>query len=501
MRNQKMTVSRNGTDVGTATEATPMSLGSAEPGARPVSRDAVSGTLRLIDFCAICASGAIAYWIWLTDELALDWTTYGVIALFGALLAVNVIHIGHGYSWETLCSITSSLRRTALGWAAVIGVLVLLAFLTKTSEHFSRAWLLLWCALSTATLCVSRVIVYFSILDWKSQGRLRRNIAVVGLGPIGQRLISWLIDHPDQEYRVVGAFDDRLARSPHYCWEVPLLGNVDALLEYLRRHPVDMVVVALPLSAEERLCQIFHKLKAAPVDVRLCPDAIGFRLGQVTTTEIGDVSLLNVANRPLAGWRGSVKNIEDRILASLILLMIAPLMAFIALAIKLDSPGPVLFRQKRYGFNNQLIDVFKFRTMYHDRRDEEAEQLTRRNDPRVTRVGAFLRKTSLDELPQFFNVLRGEMSIVGPRPHACKAKAGGVLYQQAVEQYESRHRVKPGITGWAQINGWRGETETVEQIRKRVEHDLAYIENWSVGFDLKIILRTALTGFSDHRAY
>jgi exopolysaccharide biosynthesis polyprenyl glycosylphosphotransferase len=185
----------------------------------------------------------------------------------------------------------------------------------------------------------------------------------------------------------------------------------------------------------------------------------------------------------------------------MILTLISPLLLFIALLIRLDSPGPVLFRQKRYGLNNRLIEVLKFRTMYHEARDENAEQLTRRNDPRVTRVGAFLRRTSMDELPQFLNVLRGEMSIVGPRPHALAAKAGRLLYQDAVRYYDSRHRMKPGITGWAQVNGWRGETDTVEQIRKRVEHDLYYIENWSIRLDLKIIIRTVLGGFTGRHAY
>jgi len=169
--------------------------------------------------------------------------------------------------------------------------------------------------------------------------------------------------------------------------------------------------------------------------------------------------------------------------------------------IKLDSPGPIFFKQKRYGFNNELIEVWKFRSMYHHATDKNAEQLTRKNDPRVTRLGAFLRRTSLDELPQFINVLRGEMSIVGPRPHALSAKAGRVLYQEAIKYYDARHRVKPGITGWAQVNGWRGETETIEQIQKRVEFDLYYIENWSVWFDLKIIVRTILGGFTGRHAY
>ena len=173
----------------------------------------------------------------------------------------------------------------------------------------------------------------------------------------------------------------------------------------------------------------------------------------------------------------------------------------IAAAIKLDSPGPVLFRQRRYGLNNEMIEVFKFRTMRADATDRNAERLTARNDPRVTRVGAFLRRTSLDELPQFLNVLRGDMSVVGPRPHATAAKAGGLLYPEAVRGYHARHRVKPGITGWAQVNGWRGETETVEQIARRVECDLYYIEHWTVAFDLWIVLRTVFGGFAGRNAY
>ena len=485
----------------TASTLLPAKILAAEPPATPVSTSLARGLMRLSDFCLVVASGALSHWIWLADMPSLGWPTYILVALFGALLAVNMMHFDGAYRWRVLCSITDSVRRAFLGWAIVVAVLVLLAFLTKTSDQFSRAWLVLWCALSAGTMCVSRVVLYFSILDWKSQGRLRRNIAIVGIGPTGQRLTDWIVNNPGHDFSVVGLFDDRTERSPHYCWGVPRRGNVDDLIRFVRTHQTDMVVVTLPLSAEERLAEIFGKLKTLPVDVRLCPDAISFRLENAQISHLGPLPLINVVDRPLSGWRWPLKNFEDRLLACLILLLAGPLMLFIALAIRLDSPGPVIFRQKRYGFNNQLIDVFKFRTMYHEQRDENAEQLTRKDDPRVTRIGAFLRKTSLDELPQFFNVLRGEMSIVGPRPHACRAKAGGLLYQEAVEEYAARHRVKPGITGWAQINGWRGETETIEQIRKRVEHDLAYIDNWSVGFDLKIILRTALTGFTDRRAY
>ena len=196
-----------------------------------------------------------------------------------------------------------------------------------------------------------------------------------------------------------------------------------------------------------------------------------------------------------------MKTIEDRVLATFMLVALLPLLAIIAVAIKLDSRGPVLFKQRRYGFNDNLIQVVKFRTMHTDMVDADAERLTTKGDDRVTRVGRLLRATSLDELPQLLNVLAGDMSLVGPRPHALAAKAGGKPYEQAVQHYASRHRVKPGITGWAQVNGWRGETDTVEKLRKRVEHDLYYIDNWSIWLDLLIIARTAAVPFGDRNAY
>ena len=259
--------------------------------------------------------------------------------------------------------------------------------------------------------------------------------------------------------------------------------------------------MALPSTADHSLVETLNKLSLVPVDVRLCPGEFAMRLGTVQASHIGGHTFLNVIDRPLRDWRWIAKTVEDRILGFLILMLISPIMMAIALLIRLDSPGPVLFRQKRYGFNNQLIEVLKFRTMYQELSDANAEQLTQRNDPRITRVGAFLRRTSLDELPQFLNVLRGDMSIVGPRPHALAAKAGPLLYQDAVKYYDARHRVKPGITGWAQVNGWRGETDTLEQIRKRVEHDLYYIEHWSIALDLRIIARTIFGGFTGRNAF
>jgi Undecaprenyl-phosphate glucose phosphotransferase len=252
------------------------------------------------------------------------------------------------------------------------------------------------------------------------------------------------------------------------------------------------VLVTQSTPVDDRFVETLNKLSVLPVDIHVCPADFGLRFRDIRLARVGDVTVLNVLSQPLRHWHRIAKGLEDRFLGFLILLLIAPLLIAIALLIKLDSRGPIFFRQRRFGYNNELFEVLKFRTMHHDQRDEKGAQLTRRNDARITRLGRFLRRTSLDELPQFFNVLRGDMSIVGPRPHATAAKAGDVLYQDAVRYYAARHRMKPGITGWAQINGWRGETETIEQIRQRVEYDLHYIENWSVLFDLEIIFRTLL---------
>jgi Undecaprenyl-phosphate glucose phosphotransferase len=272
---------------------------------------------------------------------------------------------------------------------------------------------------------------------------------------------------------------------------VPKLGTVDNLVEFARRTRIDLLLVSLPITAEERVLQMVRKLWVLPVDLRLAAHMNRLRFRPRAYSYIGNVPMLDVFDRPIADWDVVQKWLFDHLVGGLMLIAAAPIMALIALLIKVDSRGPVLFRQKRYGFNNELIEVYKFRSMYAEAADATASRLVSRADPRVTRVGRFIRKTSLDELPQLFNVVfKGNLSLVGPRPHATHAKAANHLYDQVVDGYFARHRVKPGITGWAQINGWRGETDTSEKIQRRVEHDLYYIENWSIFFDLYILAKT-----------
>jgi Undecaprenyl-phosphate glucose phosphotransferase len=340
------------------------------------------------------------------------------------------------------------------------------------------------------------------VRHWASTGRLTRRVIIVGGGREGETLVRAIHAEAHSDLRICGVFDDRAGdRSPPVVAGIPKLGTVDDLVRFTRRTRVDLILVSLPLTAEERVLQMVRKLWVLPVDVRLAAHMNRLRFRPRAYSYIGNVPVLDIFDKPIADWNMVVKSLFDRLVGGLILLLCLPILAATAIAIRLDSPGPVLFRQRRYGFNNELIEIFKFRSMYVEATDANAVRLVTKSDPRVTRVGRFIRKVSLDELPQLFNVVRGELSLVGPRPHAMQAKAEHRLYEEAVDGYFARHRVKPGMTGWAQINGWRGETDTQEKLQQRVEHDLYYIENWSLLFDIYILLRTPFALLKTENAY
>ena len=462
-----------------------------------VSQAIVSRFVTGFDAIAIFGTG-IAAIQW--DPSAIDWRLNGLVVLLGAVLGVNFLHLAGAHRFDQFGDPGAAIGRALLGWLLTLGTLFLATFLIEPLTATSGAWVALWFSGGVVLLVMSRVALQNQMKIWSRAGRLGEVVAIVGAGPASQRLLRSL-NATTGGPRIFGVYDDDAAHLPQRCMGHAILGSIDALVRDARVHGIDTVIVALPSTSEHLLVETLNKLSLLPVDVRLCPGEFAMRLGTMQASHIGGHTFLNVIDHPLRDRRSIVKAVEDRLLGALILMLISPLMLAIALLIRLDSPGPALFRQKRYGFNNQLIEVLKFRTMYQDMSDSNAERLTRRNDPRITRIGAFLRRTSLDELPQFLNVLRGDMSIVGPRPHALSAKAGTLLYQEAVKYYDARHRMKPGITGWAQVNGWRGETDTLEQIRKRVEHDLYYIEHWSVAFDLRIIARTIVGGFSGRNAF
>jgi Undecaprenyl-phosphate glucose phosphotransferase len=376
-------------------------------------------------------------------------------------------------------------------------------FFAQLGGMYSRLWLTSYYGIGLFALYGARLSLYGIVRRWTRDGRLDRRAVVVGGGDPGEHLVTALERQRDSDVRLVGVFDDRGDdRAPTACAGLQKLGTVDDLVEFARRTRVDLVIFSLPISAETRILQMLKKLWVLPVDIRLSAHTNKLQFRPRSYSYIGSVPVLDVFDRPIADWDVVMKWLFDKIVGGLALLAALPVMAIVAIAVRLDSRGPVLFKQKRYGFNNELIEVFKFRSMYAEAADATAAKLVTKGDPRVTRVGRFIRKTSLDELPQLLNVvLKGNLSLVGPRPHAVHAKAVDRLYDEAVDGYFARHRVKPGITGWAQINGWRGETDNDEKIQRRVEHDLYYIENWSVLFDLYILAMTPFSLLKTENAY
>lgn len=468
---------------------------------RPISRIVVELGFRVCDLMMLGLVGLAAFFLRQAENPALPHPQYLGAILLGVAIAMPMLHRFDVYRDDFLFGKRIPLGSLFAAWTVTFCILLAVAFLIKQSDGYSRAWALSWFAGGGVALIAGRLALRRMVRGLSVAGCFANRTVIVGAGDQGRRLASYLLHHGDADARVIGFADDRATRVPQQSEGVPLLGTVDDLVDLIRRDQVDQVIVALPWTADRRLREVVAKLEKTPVPIRLAPDLAAFSFPDRRFTTVGRLPMMQLFERPISGWSFIAKSLEDRILAGGLLLLLSPLLLAIAVAVKLDSPGPVLFRQKRYGFNHNLFECWKFRTMHHHMTDASAEVLTRRGDVRVTRVGRFLRKTSLDELPQLINVLKGDMSLVGPRPHATSAKAAGRLYEEAVDAYAARHRVKPGITGWAQVNGWRGETDTLEKIQRRVEYDLFYIEHWSLLLDLKILLRTALVVVGDREAY
>jgi Undecaprenyl-phosphate glucose phosphotransferase len=457
---------------------------------RPISLVLIRNGLRLADVLVVILAALAAYELYLTTFLdSLD-GKHVVGIILAALLTANIFPFFGLYDERYWRNWFRQLTRPLLAWAVVGACLIVATYIAKVSTDFSRGWVIVWFIAGYIGFVLVRLVLGMLLARWSEIGRMTKAVAVVGAGKVGERLIEHLRRLPHRELVIVGVYDDAPPADGAPVAGVEYRGTVETLLNDARRQRVDLIAVALPWSDEERIVGIFKRLWTLPVDIRLAPDMIGYQLTHCSFGTLGDVPVLNVFDRPLSDEKQLLKRLEDFGLASLMLLLFSPLMLLIALSIKLTSRGPVLFRQPRSGFNNQMIDVYKFRTMrIHQPAPGELVQ-ARPNDPRLTPIGGFLRRTSLDELPQLLNVLNGSMSLVGPRPHASGTRAANVLFEEAVAEYAARHRVKPGLTGWAQVNGWRGETDTLEKIQRRVEHDLFYIENWSLRFDFKIILMT-----------
>ncbi len=467
-----------------------------------VSRVLLTGLTRLGEFIAVLLAGLAIHFAYVVPVEGFE-RGYLVPLVAGSLLGILLVQVAGGYTVAALRSGFLQLGRIYAAWTLVFGVLAVAAFLAKSGDDFSRVWFALWYASGLIIFTASRVTLARFVQRWMHSGQLERRAVIVGGGKAAEDLIRALDSQPDNDIRICGIFDDRKdGRSPPVVAGYPKLGTVAELVDFGRVARVDMLIVSLPITAESRLLDLLKRLWVLPVDIRLSAHTNKLRFRPRSYSFIGALPFFDVIDKPIADWDVVAKWLFDRVLGLLILVAALPVMALVALAIRLDSKGPVLFRQPRFGFNNELIEVFKFRSMYVDQTDAGAAKLVTKDDPRVTRVGRFIRKTSLDELPQLFNVaLKGNLSLVGPRPHAVQAKAENRLYDDVVDGYFARHRVKPGITGWAQVSGWRGETDTREKIERRVEHDLYYIENWSVLFDLYILAITPFRLFKSGNAY
>ena len=474
----------------------------AQPYERAYSPIVVAGTVRLIEFALVGLVGLIVYFAYVVPADGFAWHYIGAI-LGIALLAMFAFQVADIYQVQAFRGHEKQYMRLASAWSVVFLIAIGVSFFAKAGAEFSRAWLGSFYVLGLFALIAFRRALFLLVRRWTREGRLDRRTVVVGADANGESLINSLAAQRDSDVHVVGVFDDRGdERSVSSCGGVPKLGKVDDLVEFARNTRVDLVIFSLPISAEGRLLQMLKKLWVLPVDIRLSAHSNKLHYRPRSYSYIGAVPVLDIFDKPIADWDVVMKWLFDKIVGALALICAAPIMLMVAIAVKLDSKGPVLFKQQRYGFNNESIDIYKFRSMYADQADLTATKLVTKGDPRVTRVGRFIRKTSLDELPQLFNVVfSGNLSLVGPRPHAVHAKAENRLYDEAVDGYFARHRVKPGITGWAQIHGWRGETDSQEKIQRRVEHDLYYIENWSILLDLYIVAQTPFALIRSENAY
>jgi putative colanic acid biosysnthesis UDP-glucose lipid carrier transferase len=391
----------------------------------------------------------------------------------------------------------NALVDVVMAWATLLAILGLCAFATDSFKLFSRDVLIEW-AVITPMLHWLVALIGSSYLRWMAaQPHSRRTAVVIGGGALGVRLARALEAKREAGHEFLGFFDDRAAERLDPAASSRLLGTLDDVNGYLKRNGVMEAYIALPLSSQPRITRLLASLQDSTASVYLAPDVFGISIIQGRLQDLGGVPVVGVLETPFTGVNELVKRLSDILLAGLILLMIAPVLLVLAIGVKLSSPGPIIFRQRRNGLNGEEIIVYKFRSMTTVDNGANVQQ-ARRNDPRVTPFGAFLRRTSLDELPQFINVLQGRMSIVGPRPHAV---AHNEQYRRLVRSYMVRHKVRPGITGWAQVNGLRGETDTVGKMQARVEYDLEYLRNWSLGFDLRIIARTLKVVLWDRNAY
>lgn len=447
---------------------------------------------RILEITFVGLGFLIAYYLKFDDvSLTLEYKT----ALILVVLLVMLIFPMTGLyrSWRGKNWFNQSKRMT-LAWLAVGMLLIVIGFFTKSSASFSREWMINWWLMSWVAILAYRYVLvrYTGLLGAQSWGR--RKVAIVGAGELGKRILRNLSTPSWSEYEVVGFVDDNDELVGQSIDGVLVKGKIVNLNSLVEENAIDEIIITLPLTAINDIENIQYQLRHSTVTIRLVPDIYGLRLVNQSVTRFAGLHVLNLTETPMFGVYKLFKVLQDKILSFIILILCSPLLLFIACGVKLSSKGPILYKQERVSWNGESFWMYKFRSMPVDVEDASGPTWSKPSDNRATRFGAFLRRTSLDELPQFLNVLKGDMSIVGPRPERPHFVDN---FKDEIPKYMQRHLVKAGITGWAQVNGWRGNTD----LKKRIECDIQYIENWTLSFDFKIIFLTIFKGFVNKNAY
>jgi len=382
-------------------------------------------------------------------------------------------------------------------WLLLLAILALCGYATNSLGYFENQVLIWWAGLTPVLQCIA-IVIGRRVRRWRANSPAsRRSAVIIGAGPLGAKVARALREDPDRRIHCLGFFDDRQDDRLHAGASQQLLGSLSELSDYVSANGVHEVYITLPLGSQPRIVQLLEQIQGTTASLFFVPDVFGISIIQGRLRDLHGVPVVGICETPFTGTNELIKRVSDIVLASLILVLISPILLGLAIGVKLSSPGPVIFKQRRNGLAGEEIIVYKFRSMRTMDNGAVVKQATK-GDPRITKFGAFIRRTSLDELPQFINVLQGQMSIVGPRPHAV---AHNEEYRQLIKAYMVRHKVKPGITGWAQVNGLRGETDTIDKMKARVEYDLEYLRNWSLGLDLQIIVRTVRLVLFDRHAY
>jgi putative colanic acid biosynthesis UDP-glucose lipid carrier transferase len=447
--------------------------------------DEASALTRVADGVSVSVPYGASVALYSEAEWSADDTAAVLLAIIAFILVGQAMGLYRGWRGVPL---NREVGRVFAAWTLTAALLAVLGFVLHVTESFSRIAVLSWFALAPVLASTVRMSARLALRRFRARGENQRLVAIVGVTEIGQALAKRIERSPGIGMRLLGFFDDR---TPDRLPDLPiavdrLVGGIDEVVAMARAGAVDTIYLALPMKAETRVNELLAALADTTASVYYVPDFFVFDLLHGRWTSLGDVPLVSIFETPFYGVDGVVKRIEDVILGTLAVLVASPIMIVTAIAIKLTSRGPIFFKQRRYGLRGDVIEVLKFRSMTVAEDGSRVTQATK-SDARITTVGRFIRRTSIDELPQLFHVVTGQMSLVGPRPHAV---AHNEEYRKQIRRYMLRHKVKPGLTGWAQVNGWRGETDTLEKMQKRIEHDLEYIRRWGLFFDLWIVFLT-----------